>query len=219
MHKTLFVIIFSIVVGPLLGPAVFADDLESQMKEMKEQSAKLLKQLKEFQGQQGNKRGDKDPDSLPEIDSEQLEKAKMLVNQHLSEYRSRPYSDVRAEVKENLMNSKARPLVKKFPKIIDFIAHFYQDEKAMPSLMNATKDKDRALWMGGLMLSTLLIKYILGLVMFSANQGAFKRFVNGVMRFGIIWSLRIGILAYFYSDTLGPVARIVKKVFIDDLLA
>lgn len=215
MHKNFLIFILKIMLlGSFFGPSSFASntDLQKQMKQMQEQSEDLLKQFQNFQN--ANKKPSQKGEKKAKANSKDMSKH---INKMLERYRSMDLSEIEAELYKTSQGSKLGVIFDKFPKSLEFMARIYQDQVAIPRMIKMAEDYEKLKHASLYMLGTVLLSYILGKILIRHNMGLGRRFMMRIVRSLCIWSLRFGILGYFYGFYLSPLGRIIKTVFIDGL--
>lgn len=131
-------------------------------------------------------------------------------------------TELRTQLESRMAGTLFEPIIKTFPKIMNFLVMILQDKTALPTLFTIPKDRKK-----------LIIFAVLNLVLFifgkllKRAQGPKKGVGNtkklkiqhkpssfsGLKRWLLLFSLRMGLLAYFYGTEIYPTLLVAKRAF------
>lgn len=141
-----------------------------------------------------------------------LEKFRPVIKQLNGQYGRMSYATAKSQIQNNINMTPAKGFFKAFPKMVDFVTHLIRDNQAMLSLLDMFKDRNKLLFFLAANICTILLGWILKRRV-SKDAGFSERLTKWIMRKGIIFGLRFGILLLFFKTEIYPTWTIVKKVF------
>ncbi|WP_127716047.1 hypothetical protein [Halobacteriovorax sp. HLS] len=143
--------------------------------------------------------------------AEMLKKMPAMIKQLTGQFSRMSRPAARAKIQENIDQTPAKAIFKFIPKGVDFITDLLRSDTALISLLGMFKDKAKLTQF----FIANLVTFILGFFILKKSKEAsfFERVTKWFMKKGIIYSLRVGILMYFFSNEVGPTWVIFSNTF------
>lgn len=116
-------------------------------------------------------------------------------------------------LKENTKGTAAGEYVERFPQLMVFTVRLIKDREAIPSFVSVMDDQDRLIRFSGLMIATILVGFFLK--RFMKREGRSVAAALGVwfLRSLIMFSLRLGIIIFFFGEELTPAFNVALRTF------
>lgn len=192
--------------------------IEQEMRKMQVESEGAAKELQEALGQEDmaalqeamNNNDHAKIKELTEKLSKKLGDGKAgagldkMVKLSLRGFREKSPAELRADLASRFEGSLLGPVIKTFPKLLDFVVNLFQDEQALPKLFSIPKDRKKLyIFIGvnvALFIAAKVYKHI------KKGKGALGRWLTFTM-------LRFGVLFGFFHKELTPMLQVAKKTF------
>lgn len=203
------------------------DDLEANMESIKRDNQKILEKLQalnpeqksEFQqainsgnmakaGQLMEKFGIQ---AINPTTGEKQGTMNSLVAMSLESFRGMSDTQLKAHLDERIGGSPIGPLYKKAPKLQNFLVRALKDEKALPSFFSIIEQKKKLYTYLGITLFTMIVSWLWKRKMKKVQRPFFESFMGFLFRFGFVWGVRLGAMAYLFHAELGPIVRLAFK--------
>lgn len=127
-----------------------------------------------------------------------------LLDLSLKSFREKSPSELRAELEKKSSASIFGPVIETFPKSLDLVVNLFQDPVALPKLFTIPKDRKR------------LLNFLIVNIVIFISAWIFKKVKKGKAPFSrwiFFFSLRMGVLFFFFSAELIPTLGVFKRTF------
>ena len=114
---------------------------------------------------------------------------------------------------ESTKESGVRPYMNQFPSATIFAVRLIKDPESIPSMVKILEDKDRLIWFGSAMLTTIIFGFFLKRFMHREGRSFPKAALYFFVRLYIMFIIRIAVVYYFYNVELTPAAKVFKVTF------
>lgn len=135
---------------------------------------------------------------------------KAMADNALSQFRNMEPVELREQLKSQINGTLFAPIIKSFPKVLDFVVNLFRDNEALPQLFTIPVDRKKLYIFAGLNILLMIIGWIVKKKQKEKGAG----FFSGLKRWITLFSLRIVLLFVFYGKELMPGVRVFKDTFL-----
>lgn len=143
---------------------------------------------------------------LADISSANIEKA-IAPLQKISE------KELINQLNDNSKNSYLGPVLQKFPILAVFMVRMIRDQQALPNLAKILENRDRLIHFAYWMLGSFVLGVIITFLFKRSGSGIIESMLNYILRFALMFSIRIFIIYYFFAAELAPSVKVFTKTF------
>lgn len=202
------------------------DEMDNSAEEIMKQQKLLKEKVEKLQNPDAGlrKQADKlDADVLikdfvhasnPELSREEISKMKLsdAIKLAIAPLRKMSSVEMRNMVLDHTRGQKYYFILVDYPKILDFIIELIRDENAIPHMVKVIENKDRFKIFVAVMLCSIIFGFVIARIVSTKEKNLKKIFALFVLRIIIMFSIRIGIVYYFFSEELTPAFNVLIKV-------
>lgn len=203
------------------------DEMDASAEELIKQQRKIKEQVEKLQNPEAGmvKQSKKlDPEAVmrdfihasnPELSREEIDKLKLhqAVSLALVPLRKMSTNEMRSMILEQTRGQKIYTILVEYPKLLTYMIELIRHEQAIPQLVKIVEDKDRLKKFAAVMLCSILIGFLIARFVSTKEKNLKKIFFLFIMRVLIMFSLRISIIMYFFSEELAPSFNVFLSVF------
>jgi uncharacterized membrane protein SirB2 len=199
-----------------------SEQLENVLNDYRKNNNEMVKRLQEMNSDGNISESEKAEliklyKSTPGGKGASLDQKAMLKNMEptirtlTKHFSSMSFDQARSMMAQNISQTPAKPMLKIFPKFVDFVTHLLRSDTALLSLFNMVKDKKKLLHF----LIVNVVIFIMGFFILRKKPDLSfgQRFVRWFIKKGTLISLRVGVLIYFFSNEIGPTWTIAVNTF------
>lgn len=202
------------------------DEMDNSAEEIMKQQAKLKAQMDKMQNPEAGlvKQTEKlDTEKMlknliqasnPEISKDQLEKMKLseAIRLAMGPLKKLSSNEMKSMILDQARGSKHYNLLIDFPKILDFFVGIIKDENAVPQMVKVIEDKEKLKKFAAVMLCSIVFGFIIARIISTKEKNIYKIVGLFFFRVLIMFSIRISIICYFYSEELSPAFNVFTRV-------
>jgi hypothetical protein len=134
-----------------------------------------------------------------------------MADNALSQFRMMDPRELRSQLETQINGTLFAPVIKTFPKLLDFTVNLFRDAEALPKLFTIPADRTKLYIFAGLNLMLMIMSWVI-----KKKQQNDKKpgMFSGVKRWFMMFSMRIVLLFVFYGKELMPGMRVFKETFL-----
>lgn len=131
-----------------------------------------------------------------------------MADSALAQFRDMDPVELKTQLQSQINGTLFAPIIKTFPKVLDFVVNLFRDREALPQLFTIPADRTKLYIFAALNIMIMIFSWIL------KKKNKESGFISGLKRWMVMFSMRIILLVAFYGKEFAPGARVFRDTFL-----
>lgn len=133
------------------------------------------------------------------------------VDRSMASFRSLSREDLRLQVKSQLEGKVIGNIFNDYPHLLELYLDFLQDKLALSSAARILENRDKLILFGAINLALFFLSWLVKKIWLRKEENFFVALKWGMVISLTIFTIRMGVLVYFYGAELNPSFQLVKN--------